>query len=160
MAQLLDTLPEADETYWQHGTLLGRLHTLHHSIIAALVDLATADDADTEQGWLDAFGDQLSPDEIAILTRAAATNHRVDHLLDGWERSAVHDTGADIDSGQNDATTSSTDAHPVTTLAGLYHQTILDLFKPTPEGAAATKQSPAADQQDAWELEDSRDPET
>jgi hypothetical protein len=121
------------------------------------IPFTTADGSGIEQGWLDTVGDQLSPDEVAVLTQAAATDHRVDHLLDWWERSAQHDA-EDTGSGGHDATAPRIGTHQVARLASLYHQTLLDLLERTP----TTKQSPATepDHHDASEPEGSRDPMT
>jgi hypothetical protein len=133
IAQILETLPDLDDLPWNRSTILTRLHDLHYHILAVLIDVATRDDENIEQGWLKAFGDQLTPDEIALLAHAATTEQRLGQLQRWWDRTRVEPAiddaaieGAGDDAGAAKSTT--TDIQPLVALADAYRQTILDLL--------------------------------
>lgn len=132
IVQLLERLPDLDDLPWHRSTILTRLHDLHYHILAVLVDIAICGDENIEQGWLKAFGDQLTPDEIALLAHAAATEQRLGHLLRWWDRTKPDPDAdnAEIEGGDHNAGAESaaTAAHPLAALADNYRQTILDLL--------------------------------
>jgi hypothetical protein len=138
IAQVLDDLPALDDGGgWYRETLLAHLQDLHYHVLAVIVDLATEDgSADIEQGWLDAFGDWLTPDEVLLLRRAAERPRRTELLLRWWGlrlENEVEDVGTDNEADTDAAPTS----HPLLDLADAYHATIVDLLRPgTKDGSA------------------------
>ncbi|MFC9250400.1 hypothetical protein [Amycolatopsis thailandensis] len=81
IARLLERLPEIDNPGWQQLTLLGRIQDLHYRVLSAVLDFGAARSVDIEREWLRIFGDQLSTDEIALLTHVAAAPRRVETLV-------------------------------------------------------------------------------
>ncbi|WP_432927731.1 hypothetical protein ACQPZZ_00055 [Microbispora sp. CA-135349] len=132
IVQLFDDLPDLNDPRWHRTPALTRLHDLHHHILAALVDLATLGGENLEQGWLDAFGDRLTPDEVLLLTRAAAAEQRLKRLNHWMERILEPDNDArDAESpadGTDDAEAALARPHPLAALADVYRQTVLDFL--------------------------------
>jgi hypothetical protein len=131
--RLLDDLPGLDdEGGWYRQTALARLQDVHYQVLAVLIDLITSDgDTDVEQGWLDKFGDQLTPEEALLLRRAGARPRRVESLLRWWQLESNNlveavDGGSDI--GEDD-TEPAPPTHPLLKLADAYHATIVGLTK-------------------------------
>lgn len=138
MTHVLESLPDLNEGLWYRKTLLAHLQDLHYHILAMLVDIAVADDdaeIEIEQGWLDQFGERLTPDEAAMLRHVANRPRRIDSLL-RW---------LDVGSGSHAkrvrghvfADESRPQAHPLLDLANAYHAAIVDLIQPTAAEAAA-----------------------
>ncbi len=91
LVRLLDDLPDIDDAGWGVHNLLGELQLLHHRLLAALTDLAVTGDVNgVEEGWLNTFGQQLSPDEIAMLTRVASAPRRLTTLFAAKPLSAAY----------------------------------------------------------------------
>lgn len=78
-----------------------------------------------EQGWLNRFGDQLTPDEAVLLRRAAAQPRYSDALLNWWNRQTARDTAADPNPHVAD---SAAPTHPLIHLADAYRSTIIQLI--------------------------------
>lgn len=134
IVRILDELPALDdEGAWYRPTILARLQDLHYHILAIITDYAADDgNADIEQGWLDMFGDQLTPDEASLLQRAVARPSRIDSLLRWWNRESDDQTmAADKHDASEEGTTP---AHPLLDLADAYHAAIVDLIQPTADG--------------------------
>jgi hypothetical protein len=145
IVRLLDDLPGLDDPDWHQANVPNRLHYLHYRVLAVLCDLVTADHDTAEQGWLEAFGDRLTPDESTLLARAAGASQRLDSLLRWWNLAAAHDaaptadeetdartyTVNDIENGGGGVTSSPVDvaAHPLAALANAYRDTILNLLR-------------------------------
>lgn len=132
IVRILNELPALDdEGGWYRPTILAHLQDLHYHILAILTDSAVGDgNADIEQGWLDMFGDQLTPDEASLLRRAVARPRRIDSLLRWWNRRSDDQTKAAA--GKNDAAEEdTTPTHPLLDLADAYHAAIADLIQPT-----------------------------
>ena len=102
MARILEQLPESSIPPWQPATPLARIHELHHSLLALLVDVVTSDGDDVEQGWLKAFGGLLTPDETAMLTLAATAEQRMSRHFN-WQAPAEHEPGTEGDGDVGDA---------------------------------------------------------
>jgi hypothetical protein len=130
LVRLLDGLPDRD----CHGsTLLARLQNVHHHVLALLVDLVADDGTvDVEQGWLESFGDRLTPDEAALLRRAALRPRRLDALRRSWDRTEGT-RGPQPGNDTDTETAASPTAHPLINLANAYRDTILELFDDTTE---------------------------
>jgi hypothetical protein len=132
IAHLLEGLPDLDDLPWHRSTILARLHDLHYHILAVLVDVANSGDENIEQGWLRAFGDRLTPDELALLTHAATTEQRLGHLPRWWDRTEpeypADDAEIDGDGDPGEAESAAAAAQTLTALASTYRQTILDLL--------------------------------
>lgn len=141
MVRLLDDLPDLDDPIWRHTTGIAKLHDLHHHLLATIVDLAIADRENLEQGWLDAFGDQLTSDETTLLTRAANAKPRFDQLR-SWDRLFGED-----DNDAEEPTTSDENAvdigsqpkrsDSIVTLVDAYRRTVLDLMRRTSDSHRA-----------------------
>ncbi|MGY1620642.1 hypothetical protein ACI789_00420 [Geodermatophilus sp. SYSU D00965] len=157
---MLDDLPELDDPGWGGMNVLGRLQHLHHHVLGLLADLAAAS-APLEEGWLGAFGDRLTPDEVALLIHAASVDRRLDLLLrdDGAIRrlrrrlahsagesdagpgdravgdDGAHDGGDGAEPGSDDKDILVT--HPLVQLAETYRDTVVALLRvATRDGAA------------------------
>ncbi len=135
--RILDDLPALDDDGgWYRPTILAQLQDLHYHILAILADSATGDgNADVEQGWLDMFGDQLTPDEASLLRRAVARPRRIDSLLRWWDDRSNGQTKAEP--GQNEADEEdAAPVHPLLDLADAYHAAIVNLIQRTVGGTA------------------------
>jgi hypothetical protein len=146
LVRLLNDLPEIDDPGWGNRSALGRLQLLHHHLLAALTDLAVAGGDPVEEGWLNAFGHLLTPDEAALLTRAASAPRRLVMLLDD-DRTTVRPRplqafdgdDAAINSLESDNTTShgitahdetaGAPANAVLEIADAYREAVADLFR-------------------------------
>ena len=132
MVRLLEELPDLDDLPWRRVTTVGRLHDLHHQILAVLVDLATCGGENIEQGWLETFGDLLNPDETALLARAATNEQRLSHLFGGRDRTEpeldADETEIEGDDDANGAEPAPAPPQLLATLADTYRQTVLDLL--------------------------------
>jgi hypothetical protein len=133
MVRLLDGLPDLDDPIWRHTTGIAKLHDLHHHLLAMIVDLAVADSENLEQGWLDTFGDELTPDENTLLTRAANAKPRLDQLL-SWNRLfGEGDNEAEESNtpseGADDVGSQPEQSEPIVTLVDVYRRTVLDLIR-------------------------------
>ncbi|MEW9533627.1 hypothetical protein [Microbispora sp. NPDC049125] len=135
LVELLNDVPDLDAPRWQRGTILERLQNLHHRVLAALLDLVIVGEENLEKGWLAAFGEKLTPDEVTMLTRAATAEQRLDRLLDRLGvgmaqqiRQPVISTGEATDARDADvADAEPTLRDPLAVLANDYRQAILDL---------------------------------
>jgi hypothetical protein len=121
IVRLLNNLPTLDGPQWHRGNVLARLHDLHHQILGAVVDLATADVESTEGEWLAESGLQLSADELTLLTHAARVNDRVRRLMDSLEGIELGDSDADHEG--------SPQSHPLAGLADVYRETVLEYLQ-------------------------------
>jgi len=103
------------------------LHDLHYRILATICDLVTADGDNLEQGWLDKFGEILTPDEVAMLTRVATAPQRLDYVVSRWNESE----GGEIEASQlaDDDQSADGRSHPLITLADAYRDVIVNLFR-------------------------------
>jgi len=128
VARLLEAVP-AVERATLGSNILATLQDLHHLMLATLVRLTVAVAAidDVERGWLEAFGDELTPDEIVLLRLVANARDRLDLL-----RIRLHPKGAsDIPLGDRD-TEVDDEAHPedlLVELADMYRGVIIDLHR-------------------------------
>ncbi|WP_133061489.1 hypothetical protein [Streptosporangium minutum] len=131
LVELLNDVPDLDAPRWQRGTILDQLQDLHHRVLAALLDLIVVGEENLEQGWLAAFGEKLTPNEVTMLTRAATAEQRLDRLGVGMAqqtRQPVITTGEATDAGEADvADAAPAPLHPLAVLANDYRQAILDL---------------------------------
>ena len=132
IARILDGLPDLDDgNGWYRETLLAHLQDLHYHVLAVLVDLVTGDgDTDVEQGWLDAFGDQLTSDEASLLRRAVTRPRRIESFL----RSSNRKSGDQIktvvaEDGGGEDLTQAPSAQLLVDLAEAYHAAIANLIK-------------------------------
>lgn len=137
IVELLDLLPDPDDPSWQQQTRLSRLHDLHHRILATICDLASADGDNLEQGWLDKFGEILTPNEVAMLTRAATAPQRLDYMVDRW----IESEDEEIEASQltDDDQPADARSHPLIALADAYRDAIVNLFRgdtPTSNGTS------------------------
>jgi hypothetical protein len=133
VARLLDGLPSLDDDGgWYRQTILAHLQDLHNHALALLVDLAIDDDAaNIEQGWLETFGDRLTPDETSLLRHAVNRPRRIESLL-RWRDHGSNDhieVAADEDDADGDDAVPTPPGHPLLDLADAYHATIVDLFQ-------------------------------
>jgi hypothetical protein len=80
LVRLLEDVPDLGSPGLFQANLPSQLQALHHHVLAVLADLVTVDVADVEEGWLRAFGDQLTPDETTLLMRAAGAPRRLQDL--------------------------------------------------------------------------------
>jgi hypothetical protein len=150
----LDDLPRLDdENRWHRPTVLTHLQDLHHHILAVLVDLATSDEADIEQGWLDTFGDHLNPDEALLLHRAATRPRRIESLLRWWDHTEDNQAEQTSDAdAEGEDSGPIPPVHPLLALADAYRETITDLIQPAAdkpedcEADAGTNQASKAEQ--------------
>jgi hypothetical protein len=135
---ILDPLPDLDDSYWHRETLFSRLHTLHYSILATICDLATGGEDNIEQGWLDKFGELLTPDEVTLLVRASTVPQRLDRLL-RRRLPTVKEIGIEQPVSQSDGPGQGAAGDPLIALADAYRETILNLLRDTSDepGAAA-----------------------
>ncbi|MGH3719388.1 MAG: hypothetical protein ACRDRI_11240 [Pseudonocardiaceae bacterium] len=107
----LDGLPEPGPGGWHDNRLLSVLQDTHHRLLEALVDCAASGHAKTvEEQWLEHFGEILTEDETAILTRVVGTNQRLSRLM-----SLVRE-----DKDTDDADSDTDTKHPVLVLADAY----------------------------------------
>ncbi|MCO7219245.1 hypothetical protein [Klenkia sp. PcliD-1-E] len=83
IVELLEGLPDLEDPAWFRVSAIGRLQDLHHHVLAVLADLVSASADGVEEGWLQSFGDQLTPDEMTLLTRAAGAPRRLNSVLRG-----------------------------------------------------------------------------
>jgi hypothetical protein len=109
-----------------------------------LVDLATADGDDIEQGWLKAFSDLLTPDEMAMLTLASTADHRLSRQF-GWLAPAKNDGSAEgdddgdpSDDGDDGDDGERSPLQALVEIADAYRQTILDLIDTMSESNGGT----------------------
>lgn len=133
----LPDLPDRDGASSHRDSVINHLHNLHHHILATLFDLVTSEGTSVEQGWLDTFGDQLTPGETTLLARAAATPQRLNALQNWWDRTSSHRTVADLapdndtsagqDASNGDRADDGHETHPLIELAEAYRDTIVDL---------------------------------
>jgi hypothetical protein len=132
MARILEQLPESSIPPWQPATPLARIHELHHSLLALLVDVVTSDGDDVEQGWLKAFGGLLTPDETAILTLAATAEQRMSRHFN-WQAPAGHEPGTegDGDVGDTEPARERTPQQVLAEIADAYRQAVFDLLAGT-----------------------------
>jgi hypothetical protein len=134
IVRLLDDLPSLDdEEGWYRDTVLGRLQDVHYHVLAVLTDLITSDGTDVEQGWLDTFGDKLTPAEALLLRRAAARPRRIESLSRWWKQmeesnDLVEAAGSGNDADEKEANPEPP-AHPLLEFADTYHATIVSLLK-------------------------------
>jgi hypothetical protein len=129
MARILEKLPDSTIPPWQPVTPLARIHELHHSLLALLVDIVTSEDDDVEQGWLKAFGGLLTPDETAMLTLAATAEQRMNSHFN-WKEPGGQESGAEGD-GNIGETKSAGERPPQQVLAEIakaYRQAVIDLL--------------------------------
>lgn len=163
LVRLLDRLPEPDDSGWGAHNLLGELQLIHYRLLAALTDFAVADGGDIEQGWLSTFGQRLTPDEVALLTRVVNAPRRVAAWLSPDRtplrpraQQLIDSSGTDANTpeagdsiGQHGATDEQEEAAPtkvVLELAGAYHEAVADLVR---RGTADADEPPfASDDQD------------
>jgi hypothetical protein len=128
LARLLEGIPNINDPIPYNATVLARLQVRHYQILAALVDLATSGGGNIEQGWLDTFGDQLTPDETLLLTRAATAEHRIDPILRWWDRTDERGAAEHAESGNGDAEQTASAPDPLATLAEAYRRTVVDVL--------------------------------
>nr|WSU77559.1 hypothetical protein OG499_33410 [Streptomyces anulatus] len=142
LARVLAAVPDPDDDSWYQPTLPGKLHDIHHRVLAALVDLATSDDnGDLEEGWLNAFGNELTSDETVLLRQAATQPRRSDALLDWWRLQTAEDTSSKPSNQADDYIS----PHPLLHLAGMYRNTIIEIFAKV-AGTSTTYEDDDSDQ--------------
>ncbi|MEU8356369.1 hypothetical protein AB0C27_10215 [Nonomuraea sp. NPDC048882] len=162
VVELLDDLPDLDASPWQQGNILDQLQNLHHRILAALVDLIIAGEEDLEQSWLALFGDKLTPDEVAVLSRAATAEQRLSRLH-VWTGQLARQSPA-APAKTTDADVSDADGaepsplHTLAILARHYRQIILNLLSrvgndSTREGSSADSEPGAAPSEEATDVD-------
>ncbi len=147
MVGLLQDLPDLGDPGWFRASALGRLQDLHHHVLAVITDLAATPGDGVEEGWLRTTGEHLTPDEVALLSRAASAPQRLDSLLRRSEsvisrlrrqprvsqaNPAAGDDASSQPNGDVPATPveegDSPELHPLVQLADAYRDTILDLL--------------------------------
>ncbi|MCJ8505267.1 hypothetical protein MRU69_10400 [Kocuria flava] len=156
IVRLLDDLPDFEDPIWQTTGALSRLQDLHHHILGVLTDLAARNGTSLEQGWLRAFGDHLTREEVMLLSRAAGVPQRLDKLVRTREttmsnlRRRLMDEQADeeIADVEDDVTRPNTgehvapvagaddwNEHPLVRLADIYRDSVIDLLRRANDGA-------------------------
>ena len=124
ITRLLDQLPALDdEGNWYQQTALQRLHAVHYQILAGLIDLAAGSDTSVEQGWLDKYGEHLTPDEVSVLQRITQQPRRVETLLRWSVRTQGNQSGK-----EESGTSAEVAVQPLRQLADVYRATISDLL--------------------------------
>jgi hypothetical protein len=125
ITRILDRLPAPDdEVNWYHQTALQKLQAIHYQILAGLVDLAAGSDSDIEQKWLDKYGEQLTPDETAVLQRIVQQPERVDALRKLPTALQPSESG-----GERNDTPATSAGQPIHQLARIYQTTVTNLLK-------------------------------
>lgn len=129
MARILEKLPDSSIPPWQPATPLTRIHELHHSLLALLLDIVTSEADDVEQGWLKAFGGLLTADETAMLTLAANAEQRMSRHF-RWKAPTGHEPGTEGDGcvGDTEPARERPPEQALAEIADAYRQAVLDLL--------------------------------
>lgn len=138
ITRLLDELPRPDDQVnWYHQTALQKLHAVHYQILAGLVDLATGNDTDIEQGWLEKYGGHLTPEEVAVLQRIIQQPVRaqaLQRLPTALEVNEPGDEGGDTSVRSAEQT--------ISQLASTYQATVAELLERVSASKAEGNPSP------------------
>lgn len=167
IVRLLQDLPDLEDPAWFRASAVGRLQDLHHHVLAVLADLVAAPGDGVEEGWLRTTGEHLTPDEVALLSRAVGAPSRLDNLLLRNESvssrlrrqltvsqagPAAGPDGSPPPDGDVSATSlqegASPALHPLVQLADAYRDTILDLLH---RATAGDQDAGLPDQHSGWE---------